>query len=127
MNKKITLELEQKILELSASGIAKDEIAKTINVSRRTVFNILKQNRVPAEYIEPTHKEKTNINNLISLRLLYFCDDCELIAQMLDCIIKTQKTKIIYVPKKIIDIVSRKKIEKIIDLSDYRKKINLAA
>lgn len=131
MNRKITHELEQKILELSANGTTKDEIAKQVGVSRRTVFNVLKQYRVPAEYIEPIQKDKVNIIHLISFRLLYFCNDYELLSSMFAYNIQSQKSKIVYIPKKITNIIPIQKIEKIISLSDYRcnleyEKINLA-
>ena len=75
--KKITCDVEQKILELAAEGMPKEKIAKTLRIGRTAVFKTLREYRVPEVDKEKVAKKIKSLNDLISVRLLYFCDDFE--------------------------------------------------
>lgn len=113
---KITIDIEQRILEL-AGQCTKDEIAEMLHISRRSVFNVLKKNRVPKEIIIDK-KRLLNINEVLSIHLLKNCEDIELLTKMFASSVCYQKIKKISVPDKISKVVGVDKIKKIISLTE---------
>lgn len=113
---KITFEIEEQVLKLNQLKYTKDEIANLLHISRRSVFNILKINRVPKIHQQSDTKIKT-INDVVSIHLLKNCDDIELLTKMFATTVFYQKIKKIAIPEKITKIVDIKKIKKIISIA----------
>lgn len=120
MNKKLTAKLEEKILELNASGVKKDDIAKMVGLSRITIFKVLKNYRTPEVFIEE-NKNNMNLLNLISFRLIYYCNDYKLLCKMFADAVMRKKPKKIIITQKLKNIIPPKKINKIISIIDYLK------
>lgn len=118
MGKKISIKTENEVLQLYKEGVTQSKIAEKCGVSRRSVYNILKQNRVPTCYKEQTISETVNIINVLSLRLLYFCNDYELLVKMFVNNVFYKNYKKIIIPRRVDFIIERKKIEKIVKLSN---------
>ena len=98
------------------------KIAKKLLIGKTKVFKVLKKNRVPEfQEIKVSSKIK-NINELISLRLLYFCDDLETLSKRLAIEILYQKPEKILIPHRIQDIIKKEKINNVISILN---KINL--
>lgn len=116
MNKKTNDRIEKKILELSASGMTKKQIAEIVGLARSTVFEVLKKYRVPDEKIE-VKKIKT-FKDIINLRLLYFCKDLKLLTRMFVAGYCSAKPEKIYVTKRMDDLVGEK-IKKIVYLAEH--------
>lgn len=117
MGKKISSEMENNILQLSSIGKTVCEIAQETRISRPTIYAVLKTYRVPMSEKEKREKTGTeNLKNLLSLRLLYFCNDYELLTKRLAWEICTSSCKKIFVPKRITSIIKKEKIEKIVQL-----------
>lgn len=125
---KLTREVTEKIIELANSGMPIKDIPQAIertlriSISRRSVFNALEQARVPniksksqeVQTIQP--REKLSITSLVSIRLLYFCDDIELLTKIFArefCHLKPEK---IYVSSRVQKIVDVQKINKIVNI-----------
>ena len=70
----------------------------------------------------PEREEKKskiiNIANLISLRLLYFCDDLELLTKMFAGECCYQEIEKIIIPEKVLSLIPEQKIKKIVHLSE---------
>lgn len=128
---RITIEIEKQVLAFNEQGYTKDEIAEKLHISRRSVFNVLKKNRVPKEIIIDK-KRFSNINDVVSIHLLKNCDDIELLTKMFASFVCYQKIEKIGVPERISKVVGINKIKKIVYLTekaglkidvDYGKKI----
>lgn len=128
---RITIEIEKQVLAFNEQGHTKDEIAEKLHISRRSVFNVLKKNRVPKEIIIDK-KRFSNINDVMSIHLLKNCDDIELLTKMFASFVCYQKIEKIGVPERISKVVGINKIKKIVYLTekaglkidvDYGKKI----
>lgn len=112
---RITFEVEKQILKLNRQKYTKDEIADLLHVSRRSIFNILKKNRVPKMQQQDFSKDKT-INDVVSIHLLKNCEDIELLTKMFASTICYQKIEKVIVPERIFKVVDIKKIKKIVSL-----------
>ena len=117
---KITGKIIDRVNELINNGIYKKDISAYIErefnekISRRTVFKICETLHIPEE-----KKSKIiNIANLISLRLLYFCDDLELLTKMFASECCYQEIEKIIIPEKVLSIIPEQKIKKIVHLSE---------
>ena len=118
MGKKISTKTENEILQLHQEGLTQNKIAEKCGVSRRTVCNVLSQNRVPMYYKEQNISETVNIINVLSLRLLYFCNDYELLVKMFVAGVYSKGCKKITIPRKINSLIGKEKIETIVKLSN---------
>lgn len=116
--KKITYDMEQQILELASEGMPKEKIAKTLRIGRATVFKTLRDYRVPEVDTVKVSKKIKNLNDLISLRLLYFCDDFEMLSKRLAVEILYQKPEKIIIPRRLQGIIKKEKIEKVVNILD---------
>ena len=120
--KKITYDVEQQILELASEGMPKEEIAKALGVGRTTVFKTLREYRVPEVDTAKVAKKVKSLNDLISVRLLYFCDDFEMLSKRLAVEILYQKPEKIIISRRLQSVVKKEKIAKVVNILD---KINL--
>ena len=118
MGKKINIKTENEILQLHQEGLTQKKIAEKCGVSRRTVCNVLSQNRVPMYYKEQNISETVNIINVLSLRLLYFCNDYELLVKMFVAGVCSKGCKKITIPRKMNSLIGKEKIETIVKLSN---------
>ena len=118
MGKKISTKTENEILQLHQEGLTQNKIAEKCGVSRRTVCNVLSQNRVPMYYKEQNTSETASIINILSLRLLYFCNEYELLVKMFVVGVCSKGCKKITIPRKMNSIIEREKIETIVKLSN---------
>ena len=116
--KKITYDMEQQILELASEGMPKEKIAKTLRIGRTTVFKTLRDYRVPEVDTVKVAKKIKNLNDLISVRLLYFCDDFEILSKRLAVEILYQKPEKIIIPRQLQGIIKKEKIEKVVNILD---------
>ena len=116
--KKITYDMEQQILELASEGMPKEKIAKTLRIGRTTVFKTLRDYRVPEVDTVKVAKKIKNLNDLISVRLLYFCDDFEMLSKRLAVEILYQKPEKIIIPRRLQGIIKKEKIEKVVNILD---------
>lgn len=114
---RITIEIEQQVLVFNKQGYTKDEIAEKLRISRRSVFTILKKNRVPKE-TEINKKRLLNINEVLSIHLLKNCEDIELLTKMFASSVCYQKIEKIGVPERISKVVGINKIKKIVSLTE---------
>lgn len=128
---KLTIEIEKQVLSLNEQNYTKDEIAEILHISRRSVFTILKKNRVPKEIIKDK-KQYLNINEVLSIHLLKNCEDIELLTKMFASTVCYQKIEKISVPERVSNAIGIDKIKKIVSLTeraglkldiDYGKKI----
>lgn len=128
---KLTIEIEKQVLSLNEQNYTKDEIAEILHISRRSVFTILKKNRVPKEIIKDK-KQYLNINEVLSIHLLKNCEDIELLTKMFASTVCYQKIEKISVPERVSNVIGIDKIKKIVSLTeraglkldiDYGKKI----
>lgn len=119
---KITID---KVIELYNQKIPAEQIAEKTRISRRSVFNIIKKYCSIEKNDIVIFDKKNNINilELISLRLLYYCDDVNLLARLLTNSILDKKAKKIFIPKKIKKVIDSKKINNIIELVQKNKKV----
>jgi len=113
----INIETEKKILDLDRQFLTKNEIAELLHVSRRSVFNILKKYRVPAER-KKVEKKNININDVISIHLLKNCSDIELLTKMFASTVCYKKIKKIIIPDRLFDVIEPKKIKKIVSITE---------
>lgn len=114
MGKKISSESTEKILQLfNDYQKSISEISKVLHISRPTIYSVLEKYRTPDIEEKNKKRESENILNLLSLRLLYFCTDCDLLAKMLVPEIKTVGCKKIIIPKKMTLIIQKNKIVEI--------------
>lgn len=120
--KKITYDMEQKILELASQGMSKEKIAKELRIGRTTVFKTLREYRVPEVDTVKVAKKIKSLNDLISVRLLYFCDDFEMLSKRLAVEILYQKPEKIIISRRLQSVVKKEKIAKVVNILD---KINL--
>ena len=116
--KKISYDVEQQILKLASEGMLKEKIAKELRVGRTTVFKTLREYRVPEVDTEKVNKKIKNLNDLISMRLFYFCNDFEMLSKRLAVEILYQKPEKIIVPRRMQEIVKKEKIEKVVHILD---------
>lgn len=117
MNKKLTLDDENIILQLSANGITQKEIAKIIGVHKNTIGLVLKKYRVPEKnIIQKNDKKEKSINQIISLRLMYHCYNIDLLTDMMLSEAKASCVEKIYIPERIKKIIDKEKIKKIVSL-----------
>jgi hypothetical protein len=105
-------DLELKVIELYGRGLKAGVISRILNAPRTTVYKIIQRNRVPEV------KYNVKINELISSRLLYFCDDIELLSKRIAIEIIYKKPKKIIIPKRLQHIVQKEKINKIVSILD---------
>lgn len=119
---KITGKIIDRVNELINNGIYKKDIPAYIErefnekISRRTVFKICETLHIPER--EEKKSKIINIANLISLRLLYFCDDLELLTKMFAGECCYQEIEKIIIPEKVLSIIPEQKIKKIVRLSE---------
>lgn len=119
---KLTSKIIDRVNELASNGIYKKDIPAYIErefnekISRRTVFKICETLHIPDR--EEKKETITSITNLISLRLLYFCDDLELLTKMFAGECCYQKIEKIIIPEKVLSIIPEQKIKKIVSLSE---------
>lgn len=119
---KLTSKIINRVNELVAQGIYKKDIPTYIErefnekISRRTVFKICESLHIPDR--EKEEKTITSITNLISLRLLYFCDDLELLTKMFAGECCYQDVEKIIIPEKVLSVIPEQKIKKIVSLSE---------
>lgn len=116
--KKITYDVEQKILELAAEGMSKEKIAKTLRIGRTAVFKTLREYRVPEVDTVKVAKKIKSLNDLISVRLLYFCDDFEMLSKRLAVEILYQKPEKIIISRRLQSVVNKEKIDKVVNILD---------
>jgi predicted transcriptional regulator len=116
--KKITYDVEQKILELASSGMPKEKIAKTLRIGRTAVFKTLREYRVPEVDTVKVAKKIKSLNDLISVRLLYFCDDFEMLSKRLAVEILYQKPEKIIISRRLQSVVNKEKIDKVVNILD---------
>lgn len=116
--KKITYDVEQKILELAAEGMPKEKIAKTLRIGRTAVFKTLREYRVPEVDKEKVAKKIKSLNDLISVRLLYFCDDFEMLSKRLAVEVLYQKPEKIIISRRLQSVVNKEKIDKVVSILD---------
>ena len=116
--KNITYDVEQKILELAAEGMPKEKIAKTLRIGRTAVFKTLREYRVPEVDKEKVAKKIKSLNDLISVRLLYFCDDFEMLSKRLAVEILYQKPEKIIISRRLQSVVNKEKIDKVVNILD---------
>ena len=119
---KADYKLAEKILELVAQGVPKKDIPKILRVGRTTVFKVLKEYRVPEIITKKESKKVVNINEIISTRLLYFCDDLELISKRMAIEIIAQNPEKIIIPSRLANFVKKEKMSKVVNILD---RINL--
>lgn len=116
--KKITYDVEQKILELASEGMPKEKIAKTLRIGRTAVFKTLREYRVPEVDTVKVAKKIKSLNDLISVRLLYFCDDFEMLSKRLAVEILYQKPEKIIISRRLQSVVNKEKIDKVVNILD---------
>lgn len=116
--KKIDWKLEEKILELKNESIDGRKIAEILGIGKTAVYEVLKKNRVPMVNLVNPVKKTIGINDLISLRLLYFCDDIELLSKRLAVEILYQKPEKIIISRRIQEIIKKEKINKVVSILD---------
>lgn len=113
---RITIDVENCILDLNKKGLTKNAIAEYLHCSRRTVFNVLNKYFVPSREIIQ-EKTNTSINDVISLRLLTNCNDYELLTKMFATTVYYSKVKKLTIPERVQKIVGGEKIKKIVDIA----------
>lgn len=121
--RKITGEILKEIARLATiKKVKKKDIPALIkkkfdiDITLRSVYSVLKDLRVP-EYEEK--KTEFKINELLSIHLLYNCNDLKLLTQMFVTEIYYQKPEKIIVPDRILKIVPEEKIKKIVNIACY--------
>lgn len=120
---KATSKIINRVNELCALGVYKKDIPSYIErefgvkISRRKIFYICKTLHIPETHEVETEKTTMNIMDLISLRLLYFCNDLELLTKMFAYNCCCQNTDTVIIPKKVLNIIPCEKIKKIIQIS----------
>lgn len=107
--------LEQKIIELASIGMQKKSIIKILRVEIKIVDDVFKKYRIP-------EKKITTINDIVSTRLLYFCDDIEMLAKRFAIEVLYQKPEKIIIPKRLQKIIKKEKISKVVNILE---KINV--
>lgn len=112
---KIEPSTEEKILELKQQGFNGKQIGEQMGLSKSVVYKYLRLNRIP-DFEEKTPKKIKNINELISLRLLYFCEDIAIIAKRLASEIILQKPEKIVISKRTQSVIKKEKIQKVINI-----------
>lgn len=119
----------KKIVELYQNDISVQDIMKTLSVGKTTVFKTLNRYHVPKRkkrsFKQQIKKEVLSFVRLLSLRLLYFCDDYELLADMLNNNAKASGAKKIYVSERIFDFVDSNKVKKIVSIAQLNCEIEL--
>ena len=108
--------VELKVTELYEAGFCNENIAKATKISVASISKILSKNRVPGVEIEIEKKSIIKINDLISIHLLRFCEDLELLAKRLATEIIYQKPEKIIVPKRLQGVIKVDKMSKIINI-----------
>ena len=117
--RQINEELARGVLKLATEGCSVTKTSRLLGTTRKTVYNILKFYRVPQEKI-------VSLDKLISTRLLYFCDDIELLSKRLAYEILSQKPEKIVVTNRLQKLIKKEKINKVVDiLSKVNVKCNL--
>lgn len=117
MGKKITSDTENIILQLfNGEKKTVSEISKELHISRPTIYNVLKNYRVPITVEKKEKKETANILQLLSLRLWYFCEDYELLCKMFTVEVCLHGCNKVVVPKKMTSIINAEKIKKVVKL-----------
>lgn len=116
--KKITYDMEQKILELASQGMPKEKIAKELRIGRTAVFKTLREYRVPEVDTVKVARKIKSLNDLISVRLLYFCDDFEMLSKRLAVEILYQKPEKIIISRRLQSVVKKEKIAKVVNILD---------
>lgn len=117
----ITKDIERRILILrNEEKKSVREIAKELGISIGAVSKVYAKYRVPK-------KKNKNLIELISLRLLYFCDDIKLLTKRIACEIINQDIEEVRISPKIKKIVGDDKIIQIVDYiqhTDLRVEFN---
>jgi len=108
--------LEEKIIELASCGMNKKSIIKTLRIESKVIDDIFTKYRIP-------EKKITTINDLVSVRLFYFCNDIEMLAKRMAIEIFYQKPEKIIIPKRLQKIIKKEKISKVVNIL---QKINLS-
>ena len=96
----INRHLELSILELAKSGISKKNIAKDLMIGLDVASSVFEKYRVPEVKI-------LKLNNLVSTRLLYFCNDIKTISKRLAVEILYQKPEKIIVSNRLQKIIEK--------------------
>ena len=105
----ITKDIEKRILILrNEEKKSVREIAKELGISIGAVSKVYAKYRVPK-------KKNKNLIELVSLRLLYFCDDIKLLTKRIACEIINQDIEEIKITLRTKKIVGDDKIVKIVD------------
>jgi len=112
---KIVISTEQEILNLRQEGLTGRQIGERMGLSKSVVYKYLKLNRVP-EIEEKKQKKIKNLNELISLRLFYFCEDVVILAKRLAAEIILQNPEKIVISKRIQSIIKKEKISKVVNI-----------
>lgn len=119
---RIDRKLEEKIIELrrekimTGKDIAAELTSQGYKVSKSVVYKYLKMNQeIPAEKISPIKKIK-KINELISVRLFWFCNDLSVLSKRLAMEIVEQKPEKIIVPTRLQAIIKKEKMDKVVNI-----------
>lgn len=103
----------EKMKNLFDNGFTRRQISQIMNLHYETVVQKIRAMLKDEKSVKKNKKSKDNIINLISVRMLYYCDDIPLLGLMLADEIKKQTLKEVYIPKRLKQILTLEKIKKI--------------
>lgn len=107
------IEAVKKITQTSVNMTHK-QIIKKLKISSRMYYKILNLlNTSDKKIVVVEKKENMEINKLVSLHLLYHCNDLKILTQRIAFEILQKQTKKIFIPDRITKILDEKKIKKI--------------
>lgn len=103
--------LQLQILELYKNGTTAGKISYLLHVPRSTIYKIIKKNRIPIG-------DGVDITELISARLLCYCEDIEILTKRLAYELLKKDAKKIIIPSHIQKFLKKEKINKVVSILD---------
>lgn len=107
-----TKAIEQEIITLNSKGLSREQIKDTLRINKHYIDSVFEKNRI-------SDKKIFNINDLISFRLLYHCEDIELLTKRIALELAYKKPEKVIIPTRLCKTVKKDKINKIFNILNY--------